>query len=130
MPHEEAAWFAFAEDDIRMAELAIQEGIFNQACFHAQQAAEKLLKGLLISKGTTPPRTHKLNDLVGLTGEILTSELREQIILLDRFYIPTRYPDALPGTLPLGLPSEHEARESLSTACTLRERVMKFVKPA
>jgi HEPN domain-containing protein len=75
------------------------------------------------------PRTHKPNDLVGLIGDILTSELRDQISLLDRLYIPTRYPDALPGTLPLGLPSTHEAQESLSTACTLRERVMKFVKP-
>jgi HEPN domain-containing protein len=36
--------------------------------------------------------------------------------LLDRFYIPTRYPDALPGTLPEGMPAQKDAEEALNLA--------------
>ena len=34
----------------------------------------------------------------------------------ERFYIPTRYPDALPGALPEGLPGREDAEEALATA--------------
>jgi HEPN domain-containing protein len=36
--------------------------------------------------------------------------------LLDRFSIPTRYPDALPGSLPEGLPDQSDAVEALAVA--------------
>jgi HEPN domain-containing protein len=39
------------------------------------------------------------------------------------YYIPTRYPDALPGTLPEGLPGQSEAKEAVALARTLLERV-------
>jgi len=52
-----------------------------------------------------------LNDLSGALG------------LLDRFYIPTRYPDALPGMLPDGLPGARDAREALGMAQQTLERI-------
>jgi HEPN domain-containing protein len=42
---------------------------------------------------------------------------------LDRFYIPTRYPDALPGTLPEGFPGRRDAQEALDVAKQTLERV-------
>lgn len=59
-------WVAKAEGDFRTAgrELQVQDAAnYDAVCFHSQQAIEKLLKALLISKGTVPPRTH---DLVAL----------------------------------------------------------------
>ncbi|OGV64041.1 MAG: hypothetical protein A2498_01805 [Lentisphaerae bacterium RIFOXYC12_FULL_60_16] len=47
MPPEVNNWFEFAREDLQMARLAIREGLYNQVCFHAQQAVEKMLKGLL-----------------------------------------------------------------------------------
>jgi len=41
----------------------------------------------------------------------------------DRFYIPTRYPDAIPGDLATGLPNEADAREALNLARFALERV-------
>jgi len=35
---------------------------------------------------------------------------------LDRFYIPTRYVDALPGILPTGEPTQEDAEEALRDA--------------
>jgi hypothetical protein len=41
-------WYSFAEEDLRMSELALEEGLHNQTCFHAQQCVEKALKALLV----------------------------------------------------------------------------------
>ncbi|MBI1884579.1 MAG: HEPN domain-containing protein [Chlamydiae bacterium] len=35
---------------------------------------------------------------------------------LDQYYRPTRYPDAVVGTLPTGLPGEKHAKEALKIA--------------
>lgn len=39
---------------------------FGIACFHAEQAAEKALKALLVVAGIDPPRAHDLELLAGL----------------------------------------------------------------
>ncbi len=109
-------WLTFAQEDLRMAELAMQESLHNQVCFHCQQCAEKAVKGLLVQQGHTPPRSHRLSDLLGLLSPDPLAEITLTVQLLDRFYIPTRYPDALPGILPEGLPNEQDAQEALSTA--------------
>jgi len=101
MNEQSKRWLMFAGQDFRMAELAIAEGLYNQVSFHHQQCAEKAIKGLLAHQGRTPPRTH------------LT---RLDIQLLDRFYIPTRPGDALPGNLPEGLPNHDDATEALTVA--------------
>jgi HEPN domain-containing protein len=49
-------WLAFAREDLRMAELALPEGLFNQVCFHAQQCVEKAIKGWLEQQGRIPPQ--------------------------------------------------------------------------
>jgi HEPN domain-containing protein len=36
--------------------------------------------------------------------------------LLDQIYIPTRYPDAIPGTLPEGVPNKAQAVDALEMA--------------
>ena len=66
MNEEHERWLAFACDDLRMAELALGEALYNQVCFHCQQCAEKAVKGLLVHQGFAPPRTHRLGDLLRL----------------------------------------------------------------
>ena len=114
MPEPAERWLVFAREDLRMAELALADALWNQVCFHAQQCVEKILKAWLADRDETPPRTHSLVDLVVLVGETKLAGLADEVRALDRFYIPTRYPDALPGTLPEGLPGEGEARETLA----------------
>jgi HEPN domain-containing protein len=109
-------WLTFAREDLRMAELALSDGLFNQVCFHAQQCVEKAIKAYLDRHGQTPPRTHRMADLLRLLPPNLLSSLRADLLLLDRFYIPTRYPDALPGMLPQGIPGQTEAQEALDLA--------------
>lgn len=123
MSGEYDRWLVFAHEDFRMAELALQEEIFNQACFHSQQAAEKALKGLIMLQGGAPPRTHRLIDLLSLVMSASLAEFSTDIQLLDRFYIPTRYPDALPGSLPDSMPIRDDAEEAMATARRVLEAV-------
>jgi len=114
--NESNRWLTFAQQDLRMAELAMADALYNQVCFHCQQCAEKAVKGLLAHQGQTPPRTHRLVDLLGLLDPNPLEAIAVDIQLLDRFYIPTRYPDALPGSLPEGLPDAQDAAQALDIA--------------
>lgn len=102
-----------------MAALAMTQGIPRQACFHAQQAVEKALKGWLQARVGTYPRSHVLEELLFFhpqTREELQS-WRDACRELDAFYVPTRYPDALPGLLPSGdQPSEEDAARAVQNA--------------
>jgi len=125
---ESERWLLFAHQDLRMAEMAMEEGLYNQVCFHAQQCAEKAIKGLLAHQQKIPPRTHRLADLLGLLEPDPFAEDRIEILLLDRFYLPTRYPDALPGSLPEGLPDAQDAQEALIIARKVLTQVKQLLQ--
>ena len=56
-------WLAKADSDLAAGQLLLTAGPFDSACFHAQQAIEKLLKALLTFYDQPPPRTHDLEEL-------------------------------------------------------------------
>jgi HEPN domain-containing protein len=45
--------------------------------------------------------------------------------IVDQYYIPTRYPDGIPGGLPDGIPGEAEAKESIEAADAILQFVSK-----
>lgn len=116
-------WLAFAREDLLVAEAIMEDEIFNQVCFHSQQSVEKALKGALVNRGVAPPRTHSITDLLSLFPPEWPIDLRNDLIGLDDFYIPTRYPDALPGSLPDGMPGVTEAKEALALAQATLQQV-------
>jgi len=127
MKEECKRWINFAAEDLKIAELALKEGIYNQVCFHSQQCIEKVLKGYLLAKGKIYPKTHKLADLMAAIEAETFNDLETSILALDRFYIPTRYPDALPGSLPEGMPSKNDAMEDLDIAREVFKRADKEI---
>jgi len=50
MKEEAKRWLTFAQEDLKVAELVLEESIYNQVCFHSQQAGEKALKALIEEK--------------------------------------------------------------------------------
>jgi HEPN domain-containing protein len=115
MNEDVSGWVAFAQDDLRSAAVLYDAGIWNQVCFHAQQCAEKLLKALLLHQGEDVPRTHVIADLLNrLAPQTRTAftPYYADVLNLDRYYIPTRYPDTLPGVMP----GEPDARTALDAA--------------
>lgn len=110
------AWLDFARDDLRMAELAFKDGIYNQACFHAQQCAEKSLKAVLQLR-VSVPKVHSLPELGEFCKEqgFHFEEMERRLNFLDRFYTATRYPFII-GMLPEGAPTKEDGQEALRIA--------------
>lgn len=119
-------WLEFAKEDLKTAEITFQAELYNQVCFHSQQCAEKALKANLESRGKAIPKIHFLDELLNLCAEAdkAFENLKDHCSKLDDYYIPTRYPEALPGMLPEGLPNKDDAREALAFA----KEIMEFVK--
>ena len=88
---------------------------------------EKPLKALLAASGELVPRTHRLADLwhrLPATDRDALVHLRDAAFDLDRYYLPARYPDALPGVLPEGLPGKEHAERAVETC----RRVLGYVR--
>lgn len=88
-------WERYAlEDEQTINSILKDGGAPNQICIHAQQMAEKYLKGFLAYHKNIPLKTHNLEQLVEECEKYNISfmELRDQLILLNQFYIEARYP--------------------------------------
>lgn len=123
-------WTDFAAEDLRAAEVLLNEKIYNQSAFHSQQCAEKALKAFLLQRSVRFPRIHDLNELLEKTiraGGVALMGFREKIGDLNLFYTPTRYPDATLGSLPDRLPNERDSRGALKTAKDLFRRILKEI---
>ena len=66
------------------------------AGFHAQQCVEKAAKGLLVSFGIRPPKTHDIEELALLLSSVAPHVGRKMKRLksLTRFAVIYRYPEA------------------------------------
>ena len=67
MPGSSIDWLRYARADLALARVPLpQSGLYELLCFHAQQAAEKSVKAVLLHYGIEPPRTHNLERLIDL----------------------------------------------------------------
>ncbi len=90
-------WLAVADQDLAIARAHTHDAP-NAACFHAQQATEKALKGLLVQLAGDVERTHVAAELIEEVigaGAMPDNDVRRAAIRLDRYYVTTRYPDAM-----------------------------------
>jgi HEPN domain-containing protein len=76
-------WFLKADSDLSAASQILSgAGPYDTACFHAQQAIEKLLKGMLAFHEQAIPRTHDLEELAQLC-EVLDPSLKADLTSLN-----------------------------------------------
>ena len=69
-PGSAEGWLRFARSDLVLASIPRPAGVLPEnLCFHAQQAAEKALKAVLLSKGMEVPRTHNIRTLLDRLAE-------------------------------------------------------------
>jgi len=85
-----------AEHDLSVARTTSAAGQYDWSCFAAQQAAEKALKALY-QHHHSEGWGHVLDRLVTglLDKEPGLAGLRDAAKILDKYYIPTRYPNGL-----------------------------------
>lgn len=113
-------WVRKAENDLLNIRnnLATKEVPWDTVCFHAQQVAEKMLKGFLLFHGIDPKRTH---DLVRLLRECVEqdaalNELRASCLLLNPYSVDARCPEPSPAPDELYAPREPEGRTAAEAA--------------
>ncbi len=117
-PNLPQRWFDKAAEDLEVAHLTFDEEYFSHVCFLSQQVIEKTLKGFLLARNGRYPRSHNLIELLDLCLPLddQFSLFRSDFQIIDQYYMPTRYPDSIPGSLPSGVPDQKEAKEAMEIA--------------
>jgi HEPN domain-containing protein len=109
-------WLITAQEDLRAAKKLLAEGFCAQACFWANQAGEKAVRAMwhLVDCGS---RSHSVKRLIvefphkdNLPD---VGALEEKAALLDKFYIPTRYPNGLPDLTPGQIYGKDDAQRGI-----------------
>jgi HEPN domain-containing protein len=125
---EARRWLTQAESDLAFAEVGLREGFFAQTCFVCPQTGEKALKALCYLRGNRVVLGHSLVELLATlaVADAVGSELREGAQQLDQYYVPTRYPNGLPG----GVPAEVFTRRQAEEAVAIARRIVAFARGA
>src|SRR5712692_5506650 len=116
---EAERWLVQARSDLGFAEVGAREGVtMLRPASCAQQAAEKALKALHYLGGERLVIGHSLLELLRalLTRHPSLADLEEAARRLDQYYVPTRYPNGLPGGTPADVFSKAQAAEALAQA--------------
>jgi len=119
-------WLEQAKEDLKWARELADWGGYHLACFLAQQIAEKALKGYLYAQGEEMVWGHSVERLCEAAAAYNPSfsEKRRTWAILDGYYVPTRYPNSLPDSIPARVYTEGAAREAVRFA----EEVVTFVE--
>ena len=117
-------WLRKAGNDLITARqtLLLPDGPTDTVCFHAQQAVEKSLKGLLTYHGIPFQKIHNLLVLLDLLPDANDLEpFREQFALLNSYSVEARYPGDYVE------PARNEAKEAAEVAGKVLEIVRKMM---
>lgn len=128
--YEARRWVDTAHEDIDAARVLLDKQKFSHVCFFAHQAAEKALKALWISIGEDPwgHSLHKLiTDMPHADIKTSMQEFIEESAVLDRYYIPTRYPNGLPDLTPGKYYFQKDATLCIESAERIINKVRKII---
>ena len=122
---EAKRWLQQARSDLEASKDSRAAGHYEWAFFQAQQAAEKGIKAIWFHHAYDPWG----HSLIKLLRDFPDAEVRERLEdladsakLLDKLYIPTRYPNGLPDATPGEVYTRSEAETASETAKTIIER--------
>ncbi|HTV56788.1 MAG TPA: HEPN domain-containing protein [Terriglobia bacterium] len=112
-------WLRKAASDMVTLDAAVGAGAFDTACFHAQQAAEKYLKGFLAFHDVPFPYTHNLGDLTELCAAVdsLFHSLTPLASELTPYAVRLRYDDSF-------WPPLETANQARASAVKVRDFVL------
>jgi HEPN domain-containing protein len=110
-------WLRQADKDLKHAKNALEDGDYEWSCFASQQAAEKALKALYQALGGEAIGHSILKMLKNLPKEIRPDKkLFKKGADLDKFYIPTRYPNGFDWGAPMDYFQKEDAEKAIADA--------------
>lgn len=92
-------WIEKADSDFQFAERnLVENGFYEQICFHFQQAAEKFLKAYIVANELEFKKVHDLGELVQICQRKNSGFkfLEKEAKFLTDFYLEPRYPEEIP----------------------------------
>jgi HEPN domain-containing protein/predicted nucleotidyltransferase len=119
-------WLAQAEHNLRTSQVMVENGLWAMACFLAEQTAQLALKAYLFGQGRRFVNVHSIRTLAEECSNYdgAFTPIIDYGIVLDRYYLSTRYPDALPApAIPYESFTEREAHHALDYATEIVELV-------
>ncbi|MEM2934276.1 MAG: HEPN domain-containing protein [Methanocellales archaeon] len=121
-------WLREAEGEFRAAQDLFAHKHWSWCCFTCQQAAEKALKALG-EYFREPQFGHNLNLLIQAleARASIPDAIRLAASRLNRYYIPTRYPNAFDRGAPVDQFFEADAHQALEDAKGVLEFVQAIV---
>lgn len=125
MPERSEDWVKQAVRDSKTAEEMAKSGSYEWSCFAAQQAAEKAVKAVF-QKLNAAAWGHSVLDLMKILSKKTTvsEDLLNCARTLDRYYLPTRYPNSFES----GSPYEYFTRKDAEDALVYSRRIIEFCK--
>jgi HEPN domain-containing protein len=113
-------WFRKGESDLAtVRSILAAYGPYDTACFHAQQAIEKYLKGVLAFAEQPIPRTHNLEELAQFCSGALPGSIPPDVDLAEitPYAVDLRYDFEF-------WPDRETAEKALAIAERLREVIL------
>lgn len=111
-PGSPADWLRIARGDLALAQIERPKGVPTELlCLHAQQAAEKAAKAVLVENGITVPLIHDIAKLVEDVSDVADVwEEVQQAARLSEYAVVSRYP------ADLGAVDDDEHRRAVALA--------------
>ena len=127
---EARRWLKQAGEHLSVAQWDRDGKFWAAACFQAQQAAETAVKAVLIREGERSIITH---GVVGLVKRVANyhpdfADLAAHARRLDRYYIPTRYPNGLVDGTAAENFDRRDAEEAIQAVDEIIQRVRRIVE--
>ena|SRR5215211_3734592 len=113
--YEANRWWLTAQEHLEVAKTLHEAGKFSHACFLSQQSSEKAMKALSLSIDANP-WGHSIQKWI------------EYAAYLDKFYIPTRYPNGLPDLTPGQVYISQDSAQAIEKAAFFLNEIHKLIK--
>lgn len=126
-------WLDQSAQDLKEAKKFLNEDGFSYACFFAEQSAQKSLKGYLILSKDLDVLIHAVSELLEKSSRFNPGfkNFIDRAKTLDKYYLTTRYPDALPDPLvPYKAHTKSEAEAAVALASEIFELCQKLTSDA
>lgn len=129
--YEAKRWWLTAQDDLEAAKSLHEAQKFSHACFLSQQSAEKAVKALWLAIDSDP-WGHSIQKLVmqfpqpDMLNDVQNWLL--QAAYLDKYYIPTRYPNGLPDLTPGQVYTSQDSTQAIEKATFFLKETQKLLE--
>jgi HEPN domain-containing protein len=129
--YEAKRWWLTAQEDLDAAKILHKTKNFSHACFLSQQSAEKAMKALWFVIDSDPWGDSIQKLVMQFPPQNMLHDIQNwltQAAYLDKFYIPTRYPNGLPDLTPSQVYNSQDSLQAIERADFFLEETRKLLE--